>query len=162
MTYKALATIGLMSLSLIACSSNKSGEASCTTLEPSNVVAKEAKYALSAIPTAKGGTIPNGRYVCTGEDLYGVDTSDAQAPPALQEVLVISGTTWEYGRFDGDAGSEFSTYDVSASGDTLTMTQTCPNSYKFQYTYSVNADGSFILISPPGGGQSVQTFTPQK
>jgi hypothetical protein len=125
-------------------------------------------YASGPVPTLLGGTIQDGTYFLTSDQLYGVDAGSGNTGRTLRETLVVSGTTGQV-VLDNGVACERGTVTLSTAMHILTATTACGNLFggdggmpSVMGPYGVTISTFTIAVpSTGGGGTQLVTFTKQ-
>ena len=128
------------------------GAAVCNTLTASGDVVIQTAATGSA-PAPAGGTIANGTYVLTSNEVFPPGSS---ASASSKETLRITGNQMERALAYLGFVSQLN-YSISTAGTTLTATATCPVGDAFSLPYTATATTLVIF----GDATSVQTYTRQ-
>jgi hypothetical protein len=115
-------------------------------------------------PIATGGALADGRYVATRVDAYigppGMQPDGGATTTNRMEVVEVCGSVLTQATWTGDRVVR-STFELGLTGSTMTWHATCPSvdpGPPYPYHYTVNADGSWVLINASEGYASVTTY----
>ena len=130
------------------------------TLDPGSPT---ASFTSDPFPTGKGGTLPDGTYVLESGLVYG--TTSTTTIPIPRQKIVVTGTTIQIGaQNDEDANKvDTETDTISVTGNTVSITETCPKSaaaHSVQYSVEDGSDAgdagagiALILYTDEGPGK---------
>ncbi|HEY4188390.1 MAG TPA: hypothetical protein VGP07_25170, partial [Polyangia bacterium] len=138
------------------------GGGSCTSLALSGPQITKTTHAGPA-PTMTGGLIVDGTYLLTAMDKYN-NTSGANTH---RETWVFSAGTFAVIGEDSSSNPTIQrvsgTYTTTyPSGNTFTLTITCPNSGTQVSQYTVTGNNIQVLSEPTSSDQEIHTLTKQQ
>lgn len=116
-------------------------------------------FQIATAPTMLGGTVASGRYEGTDMQNYDPPGGISGYGGGDGVAIEISGTTWKRMRRPvGGYPAVDETFTASMSGNTLTLTRTCPSALTLTYHFTATATQLKIADSDSGGTRVI-TFT---
>jgi hypothetical protein len=114
---------------------------------------------IQTAPTMSGGTVKSGRWEGTDMRSYNPPGGVSGYGGGDGVAIEISGTTWKRTRLPvGGYPTVFETFTASFSGNTVTLTRTCPSASTETYTYTASST-QITLSQAAGSGRKNIVFT---
>jgi hypothetical protein len=114
---------------------------------------------IQSAPTMFGGSIASGRYEGTEMRSYNPPGGVSGYAGGDGVAIEINGSTWRRMRRPvGGYDPVDETFTASVSGNTITLTRTCPSASTQTYTFTASST-QLVLSQPAGSGTKVITFT---